>query len=121
MEGTGRPPLDINGKDTILQVEVDPERQAVAEGDDVALRCQATSRTPVRIEWEKVDGTLPSRHRVQDGWLRLSTVQTSAAGFYRCIVSSQEGSGQATAEIIVNGEYSHLWPLQRGYLGQTQK
>lgn len=91
----------MNGHDQQLAVRVYPDTQTVAEETDVFVRCEADG--PVTVQWERVDGILPSRHRVQDGTLTLLNVRENAAGTYRCIASTVDSMGQATAQIYIKG------------------
>ncbi|XP_072048855.1 cell adhesion molecule Dscam2-like [Amphiura filiformis] len=80
-----------------------PTDQSVAVGARATFSCEATGNPAPRITWNKIGGSLPVG-RIEEpavGWLRITNVQPSDAGIYRCTASTQLDSTTAQAQLIV--------------------
>lgn len=81
-----------------------PDDVAVRVGEVIRLQCLAHGTPPMRFEWNKVDGRLPTRAKVQGGDLQINLASPSDAGTYKCVASNKVGRSEAVAKVSVRCE-----------------
>ncbi|KAI1897143.1 hypothetical protein AGOR_G00080150 [Albula goreensis] len=83
-----------------------PDDLSVRVGEVIRLQCLSHGTPPLRYEWTKVNGTLPSRAEVDSGNLQINLATAEDAGTYRCRVSNKVGSSESLARVIVRSPLS---------------
>ncbi|KAG2459685.1 PGBM protein, partial [Polypterus senegalus] len=78
---------------------------SVQVGEVIRLQCLAHGSAPLKYQWFKVNGTLPSRARVQESTLQINLAATTDSGTYKCVVSNKVGTSESFASVTV---MSHL-------------
>ncbi|XP_064160473.1 basement membrane-specific heparan sulfate proteoglycan core protein-like isoform X1 [Anguilla rostrata] len=78
-----------------------PDDLSVRVGEVIRLQCLAHGTPPLRFEWSKVDGSVPTRAQVQAGDLQINLATEADAGTYRCKVTNNVGSSEARAKVSV--------------------
>lgn len=89
---------------------IQPQNTEVLIGESVTLECGVSGHPHPHISWTLGTGSpLPQDPRftiTSSGGLFIQNVTFSDQGQYNCNASNSEGSIQATARIIVQGEGS---------------
>ncbi|XP_037075728.1 basement membrane-specific heparan sulfate proteoglycan core protein-like isoform X4 [Pollicipes pollicipes] len=80
---------------------IEPDRQTVAQGTVIELRCQADGSPAPEVRWSKAGGPLPERAQVRGSSLVISSAEVSDRGLYVCTASSPAGSSQSSAIVEV--------------------
>jgi len=76
-------------------------------GSNTTVRCRAEGRAQPRVRWSKLDEPdLPPHVRDIDGNLMFAAVQSSDAGQYSCVASSEQGVINTTIRIDVIGMHT---------------
>lgn len=94
---------------------IQPQNTEVLVGQSVTLECGVSGHPPPHVIWTLGTGSpLPSDSHVaitSSGGLYIQNVTFLDQGQYNCNASNSEGSIQATANIIVQGEglYDICW------------
>lgn len=87
---------------------IQPQNTEVLVGESVTLECGVSGHPHPRVSWTLGTGSpLPQDPRfaiTSSGGLFIQNVTFSDQGQYNCNASNTEGSIQATARIIVQGE-----------------
>lgn len=79
-----------------------PSIMTLRVDDDVTLDCQATSKSPVTLSWEREGSPLPKdRTVVQTGKLTIRRIQKNDYGVYTCIASSNDGKARHSTTLAV--------------------
>ncbi|XP_067873656.1 basement membrane-specific heparan sulfate proteoglycan core protein isoform X2 [Heterodontus francisci] len=91
----------------MLDVETPPyatfdvEAVTVRAGDIIRLHCLSQGTPPIKYEWSKVNGSLPSRAVTRNGFLQINLAVVSDSGMYRCLVKNKVGQSDAIATVNV--------------------
>lgn len=100
---------------------IQPQNTEVLIGESVTLECGVSGHPHPRISWTLGTGSpLPQDSRfaiTSSGGLFIQNVSFSDQGQYNCNASNTEGSIQATARIIVQGEESQSDGIEFGWGG----
>ncbi|TSL61242.1 Basement membrane-specific heparan sulfate proteoglycan core protein [Bagarius yarrelli] len=83
-----------------------PDDVSVRVGEVIRLQCLAHGTPPMRFEWTKVDGRLPTRAEVQEGDLQINLASPNDAGTYKCVASNKVGRSEAVAKVSVRSPLS---------------
>lgn len=73
-------------------------------GASLRLSCQLGGSYPYTVEWSKEDGVLSPQARESNGVLDIRQVTSADAGRYKCVATTDIGSSEAYADVIVVGE-----------------
>ncbi|XP_072334658.1 basement membrane-specific heparan sulfate proteoglycan core protein isoform X2 [Scyliorhinus torazame] len=73
----------------------------VRVGEIIQLHCLSQGTPPIKYEWSKVNGSLPSRAVIQNGFLQINLAVVSDSGMYRCLVKNKVGQSDAFATVNV--------------------
>jgi dystroglycan 1 len=79
-----------------------PQTVTVYEGQTVEFSCQVTGSPHPQISWIKDRGSLPERHTIEDGILRLYNLDPRDSGRYACVVTNDVGTTRDYGRLIVN-------------------
>lgn len=82
-----------------------PDVVYVKVGESVALPCEANGTPPPAVVWYKDGNLIEETANVQmlPNELRISNLQQSDIGDYKCMAENKEGSVSATTKVIVAG------------------
>lgn len=80
---------------------IEPERQTVAQGSLIEIRCVATGNPSPQIEWSKVGGSIPDNVGRTGEVLRIDRADISDRGVYVCQVENTAGKSLASAIVEV--------------------
>ncbi|XP_044138378.1 basement membrane-specific heparan sulfate proteoglycan core protein isoform X4 [Bufo gargarizans] len=83
-----------------------PDELSVSVGEPIQLQCLAHGTPPLKFQWTKVNGSLPSSAAVRDGVLEINQASVTVAGTYRCVVSNKVGESVALTQISVLAPFS---------------
>ncbi|XP_057175223.1 basement membrane-specific heparan sulfate proteoglycan core protein isoform X6 [Triplophysa rosa] len=83
-----------------------PDDVSVRVGEVIRLQCMAHGTPPLRFEWSKVNGSLPSTAQVQGGDLQINLATENDAGSYKCVSSNNVGRSEAFAKVSVRSPLS---------------
>ncbi|KAA0707145.1 Basement membrane-specific heparan sulfate proteoglycan core protein [Triplophysa tibetana] len=75
-------------------------------GEVIRLQCMAHGTPPLRFDWSKVNGSLPSTAQVQGGDLQINLATENDAGTYKCVSSNTVGRSEAFAKVSVRSPLS---------------
>ena len=76
----------------------------VVQGNDVRLPCRASGVPAPVITWYRKDrGSMPRRHRVNNGRLHIPDISKAEGGTFVCLATNVLGSKTTEATITVNG------------------
>uniref|UniRef100_A0A8C4X261 Heparan sulfate proteoglycan 2 n=1 Tax=Eptatretus burgeri TaxID=7764 RepID=A0A8C4X261_EPTBU len=78
-----------------------PTNLVVAVGEVLRLQCLAHGTPPLQLQWEKVNGSLPTRASNRDGILQINLATVSDSGTYRCLVRNHAGQVEALTTVAV--------------------
>ncbi|CAG7838540.1 unnamed protein product [Allacma fusca] len=81
---------------------IEPERQTVAQGTQVEIRCIASGNPTPTVEWTKVGSSLPTSIPTTNEVLRIPSAQVSDRGVYVCTVENSAGKSLASAIVEVD-------------------
>ncbi|XP_041062394.1 basement membrane-specific heparan sulfate proteoglycan core protein isoform X1 [Carcharodon carcharias] len=90
-----------------LDVETAPyatfnvEVVTVRVGEIIRLHCLSQGTPPIKYEWSKLNGSLPSRAVIRNGFLQINLAVVSDSGMYRCLVKNKVGQSDAIATVNV--------------------
>lgn len=84
------------------QVEVTPSQLAVNLGSSFRLFCLV--RPPLPVKWSKVNGSIPSGSKQDEGTLTVDLVEVEHTGKYRCHASNAAGSSESFTSVTVFGK-----------------
>lgn len=84
------------------QVEVTPSQLAVNLGSSFRLFCLV--RPPLPVKWSKVNGSIPSGSKQDEGTLTVDLVEVEHTGKYRCHASNAAGSSEGFTSVTVFGK-----------------
>ncbi|XP_078095298.1 basement membrane-specific heparan sulfate proteoglycan core protein isoform X4 [Mustelus asterias] len=90
-----------------LDVETAPyatfniEVVTVRVGEIIRLHCLSQGTPPITYEWSKMNGSLPSRAVIRNGFLQIDLAVVSDSGMYRCLVKNKVGQSDAFATVNV--------------------
>ena len=86
------------------------ENFTVTEGENIKLRCLASSLVTPKVAWKRGDDDLePTETEVSDdgnvvsGYLYIEDVKPKDAGKYVCVAWNRQKSVEAEMELVVNG------------------
>ncbi|XP_063241894.1 basement membrane-specific heparan sulfate proteoglycan core protein isoform X7 [Bacillus rossius redtenbacheri] len=86
----------------VLRIDLYPKRQEVRPGANPYVRCTATGRQPISIEWTAEGRSMPASVNVNQGILQFRGIAVSDAGRYVCTARDADGGeAYAPAEVIV--------------------
>nr|CAD7195790.1 unnamed protein product [Timema douglasi] len=77
---------------TNIALRIEPSQEIIQIGDNVDVRCSASSDTRIAYSWSKVGERLGNNVQVIDNLLRVSDVRPSNGGVYRCTARTRQGS-----------------------------
>ncbi|CAL8147958.1 unnamed protein product [Orchesella dallaii] len=80
---------------------IEPERQTIAQGSFIEIRCVPTGNPSPVIEWSKVGSTLPDSVQRNSEVLRIERADVSDSGVYVCQVENAAGKSLALAIVEV--------------------
>ncbi|XP_073795137.1 basement membrane-specific heparan sulfate proteoglycan core protein isoform X12 [Danio rerio] len=83
-----------------------PNDVSVRVGEVIRLQCLAHGTPPLRYEWTKINGSLPSTAQLQGGDLQINLAKENDAGTYRCVASNKVGKSEALAKVSVRSSLS---------------
>ena len=86
-----------------LKISVYPVSQEVFVDEPVIFYCWVQGHLSSKITWRKLGGTL-SNATVEDGALRISSVQRSHAGSYMCTAHTGLGMFRIISRLHIKGE-----------------
>lgn len=72
-------------------------------GDPVEFACVASGSPKPRVEWIRMNGSLPVDHKIQQGVLKIPYVNRQDAAIYSCRATNTEGTAEATAKLEIKG------------------
>ena len=90
-----------------LKISVYPVSQEVFVDEPVILYCWVQGHLSYKITWRKLGGTL-SDTTVEDGALRISSVQRSNSGSYMCTAHTGLGVFRIISRLHVKGRVFHF-------------
>ena len=88
--------------------------QSITEGEKLELRIKYIGSKPVTVTWYRDDEVIQADDRsklLSDDdihVLRVDPVEIDDEAIYKCIVKNQAGKDQCEAEILVEGNVSHI-------------
>nr|CAD7392246.1 unnamed protein product [Timema cristinae] len=85
-------PLNHHVGVTNIALRIEPSQEIIQIGDNVDVRCSASSDTRIAYSWSKVGERLGNNVQVIDNLLRVSDVRPSNGGVYRCTARTRQGS-----------------------------
>ena len=91
-----------------LKISVYPVSQEVFVDEPVIFYCWVQGHLSSKITWRKLGGTL-SNATVEDGALRISSVQRSHAGSYMCTAHTGLGMFRIISRLHIKGEVFYFW------------
>ncbi|KAK6966048.1 basement membrane-specific heparan sulfate proteoglycan core protein, partial [Biomphalaria glabrata] len=80
---------------------ISPSSTRVRAGASLRLSCQLGGSYPYTVEWSKEDGVLSPQARESNGVLDIRQVTSADAGRYKCVATTDIGSSEAYADVIV--------------------
>ncbi|KAJ8390133.1 hypothetical protein AAFF_G00110070 [Aldrovandia affinis] len=83
-----------------------PDSLAVRVGEVIRLQCLSHGTPPLRYEWTKVNGTMPTKAELNAGNLQINLATVADAGTYKCVASNKVGSSEALAKVTVRSPLS---------------
>ncbi|XP_069802948.1 basement membrane-specific heparan sulfate proteoglycan core protein isoform X4 [Dendropsophus ebraccatus] len=83
-----------------------PDELSVSVGEAIRIQCLAHGTPPLKFQWTKVNGSLPSSSEVRDGVLHISQAAATDAGTYSCVVRNKVGESEALTQISVVAPFS---------------
>ncbi|KAG9353052.1 hypothetical protein JZ751_017628 [Albula glossodonta] len=84
-----------------LAVRVSPLVEVKTLGSSVEFTCSVNRDPQTTIMWLKEGGSLPPKHKIRGGVLRIENLEQSDAGFYICRATSIYGQAQDTARLAI--------------------
>ena len=90
-----------------LKISVYPVSQEVFVDEPVIFYCWVQGHLSSKITWRKLGGTL-SDATVEDGALRISSIQRSHAGSYMCTAHTGLGTLRIISRLHVKGRVFHF-------------
>ena len=82
-----------------------PSHDLINIGDTVDLRCSSSGIQNPQYTWSKPnDIAFPPNARIYNDLLRLTNVDLSDSGIYRCTAAGVEGTIDGEYELIVQGK-----------------
>ncbi|KAJ8260293.1 hypothetical protein GJAV_G00179310 [Gymnothorax javanicus] len=100
---------DMGNTEVTVSLEVEtppyastlPDDLSVRVGEVIRLQCLAHGTPPLRFEWSKVEGRMPTKAKLEAGDLQINLADEQDSGTYRCKVSNSLGSDEAQAKVTV--------------------
>lgn len=85
-----------------------PDQVRLRAGNALRVQCLAHGSHPIQFEWSRVDRQrIPEgAETTRDGQLIIAQVKASDSGTYKCVATNDFGSSEATAKVVVRGQ----WP-----------
>ncbi|XP_072442898.1 basement membrane-specific heparan sulfate proteoglycan core protein isoform X5 [Chiloscyllium punctatum] len=90
--------LDV---ETAPYATFDQEVVTVRVGEIIRLHCLSQGTPPITYEWSKLNGSLPSRAVMRNGFLQINLAVVSDSGKYRCLVKNKVGQSDAISTVHV--------------------
>ncbi|XP_043237332.1 basement membrane-specific heparan sulfate proteoglycan core protein-like isoform X3 [Amphibalanus amphitrite] len=94
-------PVTTTPTGVLPTARVEPNRQTVAQGTTITLRCLTEGSPPPEVTWSKAGEPLPARADQRGGVLTIPAADVSDRGLYVCRATNSVGTAQTSAIVEV--------------------
>lgn len=87
-----------------VRVEISANKNLVAVGEDVEVRCDVSGDRNPMIRWTKVHGGLADNVQTFGNLLRVTDIQPANGGVYKCLAITKSGVFEDDYALTIQGK-----------------